>query len=168
MADIYRSRIAGVDNEYVMTDANGAEYRIGPNGDTSQVRVQRNGSVAALVGGFYPVAKSASYTVTNSDHGTLFHTTGASAAVTFTLPTPGDSNAGMNVVFFNTVGQTMTVTCATADKIVAFNNASADSVGYATASELIGSGFLMVSTGTVWLCLPLLGSDSATITVTDS
>ena len=78
------------------------------------------------------VAKTASYTVTAAESGTLFTTTGATGAVEFTLPSKA---AGLHFWFFNTVDQNMTVTADAVDTIVTFNDAAADSVATSTSSE---------------------------------
>jgi len=108
-------------------------------------------------------AKTADYTLTAADVGGLFTTTGATGTVTFTLPAVATST-GYWYDFMNTVGQTMTVT-APANKLVAFNNATATSITFSTASELIGSGVRVVCDGAKWIAMPILGSETATPTI---
>ncbi len=81
------------------------------------------------------VAKSASYTVTEADSGTLFTTTGASAAVTFTLPAP---KKGLQYRFFSKANQNMVV-AGPANSLVALNNLNATSITFSTANQLIGA-----------------------------
>lgn len=83
------------------------------------------------------VAKTADYSVLYTDAGKCFHTTGASAAVTFTLPTI-TNRSGMVVEFYNTVDFTMTVASAAADTMIAIGDSAASSVAFATAGQKIG------------------------------
>ena len=109
------------------------------------------------------VAKTANYTVVAGDNCTVFTTTGAAGSVTFTLPAPAK---GLRYVFFNTVNQNMVVQSAVANKLVAFNNATASSVALQTANQKIGGGFEVVAdeTGSFWLVLTL-ASGGQTVTV---
>lgn len=107
-------------------------------------------------------AKTANYTVVAADCGTLFTNTGATGAVTFTLP--AETNTGLWFEFMVTAGQNVTVTAA-AGKLVAFNNAAATSITYSTAGELIGSGVRVACDGTKWIAMPILGSETATPTI---
>lgn len=85
------------------------------------------------------IAKTADYTVTAADNGTLFTTFGASGAVAFTLPTLA---RGLYFGFSAQANQNLTVASAgSADDIIAFNDLSADSVAFSTASEKIGGLF---------------------------
>jgi hypothetical protein len=109
------------------------------------------------------VAKTADYTVTTSDIGTLFTNRGAAGAVNFTLPaTP---YKGFRVGFYAVADQNLVVTAGTADTMVTFNDATADSVAFQTSSEIIGGMFEVVGDGTGWLVLPRLAADSQTITI---
>ena len=109
------------------------------------------------------VAKTASYTITSGDFGTVFTTRGAEAAVTFTLPAAASKNKGEWALFLNVADQNMLV--AGADEgIVTFNDLTADSVAYQTSSEKIGGAFLAISDGTSWVVAPL-AMETQTITV---
>ena len=109
------------------------------------------------------VVKTSDYTCVAQDSGKVFTTTGAGAAVTFTLPNVAIT--GWHAWFFNAVDEDMTVTGAAANLMVCFNNNStADSVTYSTASETCG-GFYLVSDGTHWLVFGHLGQDTQTITI---
>jgi hypothetical protein len=105
------------------------------------------------------VAKAANYTVLATESGTIFTTTGATGAVTFTLPAPA---AGLIYTFFNTVDQNMTVAGAVDDKIITFNDLDADSVSFSTAGNKIGACVQVVSDGTSWLVMPM-GSGTMTV-----
>ena len=107
------------------------------------------------------VAKAASYTVTAAESGTLFTTTGASGAVTFTLPA---KVAGLHFWFYNTVAQDMIVASDAVDTMVAFNDVAADSVATSTNSEEYGGAFHVVCDGTYWLAMNV-SAGANTITV---
>jgi hypothetical protein len=86
--------------------------------------------------GLLPVVeKGASYTVTPGDCGTVFV---ATAAATFTLPAVAAVENGWNARFFNAVDAAMVVAAPT-DKAVAFNDVTATSIAFSTASEKAGS-----------------------------
>lgn len=115
------------------------------------------------------VAKTADYTVTEADNGTLFTNRGASGAVIFTLPvTP---KKGLRYGFHVVADNSVTVAGGTADNVVGFNNLTADSVGFATSSEKIGGRFDVEGDGTGWLVSAHhwgLGATAQTITTTDT
>lgn len=98
------------------------------------------------------LAKTADYTVLASDSGTVFHTTGATAAVNFTLP--AISQGPYQFLFINGADQNMTVTAATADTIVTYNDLNADSVAFSTSSEKIGGAIEVWCDGTTLFVLP--------------
>lgn len=107
--------------------------------------------------GYFPGAVvstvTANKTVLESEAGTLFLSAGA-GAVTFTLPaTP---KAGLEYSFYNAVNQNMTITCATTDIMIVYNDVAADSVALSTASELIGGSFRVIGDGSKWLVIPNL------------
>lgn len=95
------------------------------------------------------IAKTADYTVSAYESGTLFTTRGASGTVIFTLP--ATAYKGLHYSFYNAADQTMTVTAGTADTMVAINDLTADSVGFATASSKIGGMITVIGDGTGWL-----------------
>jgi hypothetical protein len=111
------------------------------------------------------IAKTADYTLTADDGGTIFTTRGAGGNVNFTLPATTGLSSGWNAEFFSVAAGTMTVTAGTADTMVAFNDATADSVAFSTASEIIGNGIRVVWDGTGWLTFVALGAESSTPTV---
>lgn len=83
------------------------------------------------------IAKTADYTVTAADNGTLFTNLGAVGAVTFTLPTRA---RGLNFGFMAIADQTITVASAgSLDDIVTFNDAAADSIAFSTGGSKIGA-----------------------------
>lgn len=96
---------------------------------------------------------TADKTLLESEAGQLFITNGA-GAITFTLPaTP---KRGLEYTFYNAVDQNMTITCATTDILIAYNDIAADSVALSTASEKVGGSFRVIGTGTKWLVIPAL------------
>lgn len=111
------------------------------------------------------VAKATSYTVLTTDNGTMFHTTGASGAITFTLPTAA---AGLYYRFLNTVAQDMVIASAPADQMIILNDLTADSVSAATANEEIGAVFeaYTIYTGAAWKWLVHVKTSGTAITVT--
>lgn len=106
--------------------------------------------------------KTASYTVTPNDFGSVLTTRGASGAITFTLPAAGTTNKGEWVLFVNVADQNMIVTEASG--LTVFNNATATSIAFETSSEKIGGAFLAISDGTTW-CVAPLATETQTITV---
>lgn len=99
------------------------------------------------------IAKTANYTVLASDHDTIFTNQGAVGAVNFTLPTIA---RGLRFRFVCEADQDLTVTAATADTLVTFNDAAADSVALSTAAKRIGGGLEVVANAdaTKWLGFP--------------
>jgi hypothetical protein len=109
------------------------------------------------------LAKTASYTVTPADFGSVITTRGAGGAVTFTLPAASAGNKGDWVLFWNVVDQNMIV--AGADEgLVVLNDLTADSIAFQTSSEKIGGAFLAISDGTSWCVVPL-ATETQTVTV---
>jgi hypothetical protein len=67
-----------------------------------------------------------------------------------TLPTPIPAFNGAWVKFLN-VDDTITIDCATADLLVVFNDATADSIETTTASHIVGNAYTALCTGAKWL-----------------
>lgn len=110
------------------------------------------------------IVKTAAYTVQARETGTWFLTTGATAAVTFTLPAISD---GPFIFFFVAVADIgMTVAAAAADTLLTFNDAAADSVGFAQASEIMGGFVIAGCDGTTVFALTPISAHSQTVTVT--
>lgn len=108
-------------------------------------------------------AKTAAYQVTKLDSGTIFHTTGATAAVTFTLPPITDGP--FYFMFVNGADVDMTVASKVADTAVTFNDLAADSVAFSTSSEKIGGVIEVICDGTTLFVLPRLASEAQTVTI---
>ena len=112
------------------------------------------------------ITKTASYTVTPNDFGSVLTTRGAGGAVTFTLPAASSVNNGDWVLFVNVADQKMII--AGADEgLVTFNDLTADSVAYQTSSEKIAGAFLAISDGTSWVVMPI-ATETQTIAVTSA
>lgn len=109
------------------------------------------------------VAKTANYTVKFNESGTIFTTAGATANVAFTLPDPTDGKW----VYLFVVGAdvNLTVSAATADTLITFNDVAADSVAYSTSSEKIGGAILCFSDGTNPYAVPFGVSHRQTATI---
>lgn len=107
--------------------------------------------------------KTASYTCTKYDSGTIFHTTGATAAVVFTLPQISDGPYWF--IFINGADVDMTITSAVADTEVTFNDLAADSVAFSTSSEKIGGSVEVYCDGTTLFVLPRIASEAQTVTI---
>jgi hypothetical protein len=112
---------------------------------------------AGISGHQAEVAKAASYTVTTDDRGVLFTNTGATAAVTFTLPAVA-SSAGLAYEFQAIADFNVLVEAAGAElNIVCFNDVNAAIVSLETAGQIIG-GRLRVeanTAGTQWYATSL-------------
>ncbi len=123
-------------------------------------------ALAPYVGGLpfrWMEAKTASYQVTKEDSGTVFHTTGATAAVTFTLPPITDGPFYFLFVCGADIG--MVVASKVADTAVTFNDLLADSVAFSTSSEMIGGVIEVFCDGTTLFVLPRLASEGQTVTI---
>lgn len=94
--------------------------------------------------------KTANYTVVANDNYTLFDNTGAGGAVTFTLPVLAN---GYLFGFRVQADQNVIVASNEGDNMVAFNDASADSVAYQTSGEKIGGLFVVYTNpgATKWI-----------------
>ena len=110
--------------------------------------------------------KTASYTVTPDDFGSVLTTRGAGGAVTFTLPAASAKNKNECVLFINVADQNMIV--AGADEgLVVFNDLTADAIAFQQASEKIGGAFLAISDGSSWCVVPL-ATELQTIAITSA
>ena len=110
--------------------------------------------------------KTTDYTCLESDSGSFFTNYGATVDTTFTLPATADMVAGEFFVFMSAVNAIeFKVAGGTADTLVAFNDAAADSVAFSTSGEYIGGWIMAVCDGSRWHVSALLGSDAQTMTV---
>ena len=101
------------------------------------------------------VAKTANYTCTAEESGTIFTTRGATAAVNFTTPAPADAIKGVWYRFIDLVDQNMGVLAGTINTVIVFNNnATADGVIFNTAGHKFGAVVDFHCDGTSWLAVP--------------
>jgi len=128
--------------------------------------VNGNGVLADFI--HYPrfVNKKIDYTITAKETGTIFHTAGATANVNFTLPAISDGPFFFRIIIGSDYN--VTVTSATADTIITFNDIAADSVAFSTSSEKIGGSFDVLCDGTSLFVLPRLASEAQTVTIATS
>lgn len=107
------------------------------------------------------IAKTADYTVLTTDNGAIFTNQGASGAVNFTLPAIA---RGLHYQFCCEADQSLTITAATADTLVVFNDAAADSIAFSTSSEKVGGWFEIFANAdaTKWLVKVSLGAETQT------
>lgn len=108
-------------------------------------------------------AETASRTLKKTENGKIFTNRGASGAVTLTLPPIADVQAGWNARFIAVAGQNFIVAAPT-NKLTTFNNATATSVTFSTAAEIIGAACEVVFDGTTYLCF-LMTEETQTTTV---
>jgi hypothetical protein len=94
------------------------------------------------------VASVVDLTLTANQSGTFFTNTAATEAnITFTLPAL--ATGPWIFWFIPTIATvTMTVTSASANDLIAFNDATATSVSLSTTSEILGGGLIAWSDGT--------------------
>lgn len=99
------------------------------------------------------VAKTADYTVVAGDNNRIFTNQGAAGAVVFTLPAIAK---GLRFRFYAEASQNVTITAATADTMVTFNDAAADSIALSTANKIIGGGWEIYANANAskWLVFP--------------
>lgn len=112
---------------------------------------------------FNVVAKVAAYTCLVKESGTFFTTEGATAAVTFTLPAVASSEK-VCYWFYSAEDFAMTI-AAPANKMVAGNNATATSIAFDQATQIIGTGAMVVCDGSLWYAFPIRGQGDTVITV---
>ncbi len=142
--------------------ANGADYVLF---DASASRMDMAGAYALGLHKRAPVvAKTAGYGCLDGDSGTIFTNTGAGAGITFTLPVV--TLTGWQAWFFATVAQTIVVTSVEGNNLVAFNDAAATSVSFATGGQIIGGGCYVVSDGARWLVMPITWADGVIVQTT--
>src|SRR3989304_6154381 len=91
------------------------------------------------------------------DLGTLFTTRGATTPTLY-LPITGDVPAGWWCMVYSAADSNGVVPVHNAlDNITTFNDLTADSVAYSTATEIIGGGWMFVWDGTGWLAFLFRG-----------
>lgn len=108
------------------------------------------------------VKTGTTYSVVAADLGTIFTNRGAGGNIAYTLPATSTIAVGWHATFYAVAAGTVTVASAVGDTIVAFNDATADSIAFSTSSEIIGGSVRMVWDGTGWLSFVSLGTETQT------
>lgn len=105
------------------------------------------------------------YTVNANQSGTIFVNTAATEAeIKFTLP--AISTGPWIFLFLAVADVTLTVAAATADTLLAFNDAEADNIAFETSGEKMGGAVLAWCDGTTVGAIPLgMGGHVQTVTV---
>lgn len=111
------------------------------------------------------VLTATTYRATKQDLGVIFTNRGAGGNLALTLPPTIDLDLGWWCEVFSVAAGTVTVSSDTTDTIVASNDATADSIAFSTASEIIGNGLTMVWDGTGWLAFMHLGLEAVTAVI---
>ena len=101
------------------------------------------------------VTKAASATLTAAELNSVIHTTGATGAVTLTLPSPVGLK-GKGFIVFNMVDQDLVL--SKTGLLAGLNNAAADTCTFSTSSEKIGASAIVVSNGAKWMVMPIQGT----------
>jgi hypothetical protein len=97
-------------------------------------------------------AKTAAYTITAEESGTLFTNRGATAAFTFTLPAVTGLPIGVNYSFYGVTNAGYTVASnGSLDNIMTKNDLAADSITMTTDSLAISASVEVIWDGTKWL-----------------
>lgn len=109
-------------------------------------------------------AKTASYRMSAADNGKMFTNRGAGGAITFTLAPTGDISAGWHCWVMTAAATEIVVESPTADTMTTFNDLTADSVSFATTSEIIGGAWMFTWDGTGWLTF-VMAEETQTMTV---
>ena len=104
--------------------------------------------------------KTAAYTVLETDSGTTFTTYGATASVTFTLPS--NPKAGLVYRFVIGADYEMVIT-GDADQLCTFNDLTATSVTITNTSEHLGACVEVFADGNTFYALNLVDSCTDTI-----
>ncbi|HKZ53749.1 MAG TPA: hypothetical protein VJ085_10775 [Candidatus Acidoferrales bacterium] len=114
---------------------------------------------------FYKIAaKTTDYRMVPGDLGTLFTTRGATTPTLY-LPITGDVPAGWWCMVYSAADSNVVVAVHnTLDNMTTFNDLTADSVAYSTATEIIGGGWMFVWDGTGWLTF-IFAEETQTMTV---
>ena len=107
--------------------------------------------------------KTASYTVVAADSGSIFTNAGDADDIEYTLPALA---TGLHFWFCQDTDNELKVTSPEGNNIVAYNDATATSIAYTTASEQIGAVVYFFCDGTVWRYLAQAGGTGAEHTIT--
>lgn len=112
--------------------------------------IDGNNVLQSLIFTYKYTTKTSAYTCKAEESGTIFNTTGATAAVTFTLPAISDGP--WHFKFINSVDLSMTVAAGTADTMIGYNDVDLDSIAASTSAEKIGAMVNVYCDGTsLWV-----------------
>ena len=109
--------------------------------------------------------KTADYTVTEADFGSIFTNRGDADAIEYTLPA-ASGNEGAWVEFWSVANQNLTVS-GQDEELVVLNDLTADSISFQTTNEKIGGAFRAVCDGSSWLVSPI-ATETQTVTITSA
>jgi len=110
------------------------------------------------------ITQATGFTLVANDLNKLYSTRGATGSTTYTLPAVAASLTGKWAEFYNVADQEMVI-AGTANELTTFNDATATSVTFTTASEHIGAAVRAVCDGTTWLIF-LMTEETQSLTVT--
>jgi hypothetical protein len=105
-------------------------------------------------------------TLKAADSGTIYHNVGLTASITVTLP--AISAGPFYFKILQGAGYSIVVTAETADTMITFNDAQADSVTFSSSNEIIGGHYEVFCDGTSLFVLPILASEAQTVTIVTS
>lgn len=136
-----------------------------PTMNTRQVATNEYGVISDIA--FYPKYRniSASATLTYAQTGSVFLVYGGTAAVVVTTPAISDGPFHYRVI--NGQAQDITITAATADTMIGFNDVDLDSIAVTASGSEIGAHFCIDCDGTKLFVLNLLASTYQAIVPTD-
>ena len=98
-------------------------------------------------------AKTASFTITQADSGTVFTNRGDTDVLTITLPTVSDTYTGVQFEAYGVANTALALSAQTAGQLVVKADATANSIAYETSGEIIGACFRVICDGTSWLVI---------------
>ncbi|MEE8607809.1 MAG: hypothetical protein V3S55_09400 [Nitrospiraceae bacterium] len=110
-----------------------------------------------------PQTETSAKTLVESDSGKIFDNTGDLDAIIFTLPAV--TVTGFHAWFFCVADFSLTVASAAGDDMVLDDDATADSIAFGTATEIMGNSLYVISDGTKWLCAVSLANEDVTVTI---
>jgi len=143
--------------------ANGADYVLFDAGASEMSFVGAYSLALSVTTMALITNKTADYVVTAADTGTIFTNAGDGDDIEYTLPALA---AGLHYWFTQDTDNELKVTSPEGNNIVAYNDATASSVAYTTASEQIGALLYFFCDGTVWRYLAQAGGTGAEHTIT--
>lgn len=108
-------------------------------------------------------AKTANYTITAEESGTIFTTEGAAGEVVFTLPAAAD---GLHYMIYCAEAQNVVLVSDTADTLIVFNDVAADQIAFNTSNEIVGGAFRVFSDGAKWMVAEMIHDAQTSVIAT--